>query len=101
MPSEQTTSKIYIDYYTFHYTENMNEEKDVIEKGILISRRRVIELGGSKAVTLPSRWLDIQKWLGREFDELVSVADNLIVLAPPEERERAIELLKKAERSKK
>jgi len=75
----------------------MSEEREVIEKGIIISRRKVIDLGGSKAVTLPAKWLDIQRWLGKEVDEFVSVADNLILLVPPEKEKLAIRILKKLE----
>jgi len=75
----------------------MSEEREVVEKGIIISKRKVIDLGGSKAVTLPAKWLDIQKWRGKEVDELVSVADDLVLLVPPEKKEKAIRLLRKLE----
>jgi hypothetical protein len=68
-----------------------------VEKGIIVSRRKVIPVGSSKAVTLSKRWLDIQKWLGREVTELVSVANDAIVLVPPEKEEKAKRILKMLE----
>jgi len=68
-----------------------------IEEGLIISRRRVVPIGGSKGVTLSKKWLDIQKWLGREVTELVSVANDAIVLVPPEKEEKAKRILKMLE----
>ncbi len=73
-------------------------EKPKIEKGIIVTPpRKVIDLGGSKAVTLPMEWVKIQKWLGKEVSELVSVANEAVVLVPPEKAEKAKEILKKIE----
>lgn len=69
-----------------------------IEAGIIISRaRKVINLGGSKAVTLPKEWVKIQKWLGRDVAELASVANEVVVLAPPEKVEKAKRILRMLE----
>jgi len=70
---------------------------EVIEKGIIISKRRVLTIGGSKAVTLPKRWLDIQKWLGREITELVLIGNEAVVLVPPEKKDLALRILRKIE----
>jgi hypothetical protein len=78
----------------------MNEEKEKVEKGIIISRRKVFELGGSKAVTLSRKWLDVQHWLGNEVTELVSIGNEMIVLAPPGKETKAVELLRKLEERK-
>jgi len=74
----------------------MTEEE--IEEGLIISRRKVLPVGGSKAVTLSKKWLDIQKWLGREVTELVSVANDAVVLVPPEKEEKAKRILKQIEK---
>lgn len=74
-------------------------EKERVEKGVIISKRRVFELGGSKAITLSKKWIDIQTWLGKEVTELVSVGNEVIVLAPPEKERKAIEVLKQLESS--
>jgi hypothetical protein len=73
----------------------MSDEK--IEKGIVVSRRKVFDLGNSKAITLSKRWLDIQTWLGKEVSELVSIGNEVIVLAPPEKEEYAKKILLKLE----
>jgi len=67
--------------------------KEEVEKGIIVSRRKVIPVGGSKAITLSKKWLDIQKWLGKEVTELVSVADDAIVLVPVGKEEKAKKIL--------
>ena len=76
----------------------LTEEKERVEKGIIISKRKVFDLGGSKAVTLSKKWLDIQSWLGREVTELVSVSNKVIVLASPEKERKAVEILRKLEK---
>lgn len=67
---------------------------ETIEEGFVISPRKVFQVGDSKAVTLSKKWLDIQKWLGIEVDEVVSVANSLVVLVSPERKDEAIEFLK-------
>jgi len=70
-----------------------------IEAGIIVSSpRKVIELGGSKAITLPKEWVKIQKWLGREVTELASVANEAVVLVPPDKIEKAKRILKELEK---
>ena len=64
---------------------------------IIVSKRRLISLGGSKAVTLSAKWLQLKKLLGREVYELISVANDMILLVPPEKKERAIKALEKLE----
>lgn len=76
-------------------------EKEKVEKGIVISRRKVFNLGGSKAVTLSKKWVDIQQWLGREVSELVSVGNEVIILASPEKERKAIEVLRRLEEKEK
>jgi len=68
-----------------------------VEKGIITSTRSVIDIGRSKAITLDKRWLMIQKWLGKEVSELVSLANNVVVLVPPEKAELAHEVLRRIE----
>lgn len=72
-----------------------------IEKGIIISKRRILEIGGSKAVTLPRKWVDIQKWLGKEVSELVSLANEAIILVPPGQEEKAKQILVELEKQRK
>jgi len=72
--------------------------EEEIEKGTIKSKRQVFELGGSKAVTLDKRWLMIQKWLGKEVTELVSIANNVVVLVPPEKADLAHEVLREIEK---
>jgi hypothetical protein len=74
---------------------------EVIEKGIIVSQRKVIDLGDSKAVTLPSKWVEFRKWLGEEVTELISIADDMILLVPPEKKDKALKLLKKLEKEMK
>ena len=70
-----------------------------MEKGIIVSRhpRKIITIGNSKAVTLDARWLQIQKWLGNEVTELISVANSIVILAPPDKKEHALEVLRRYE----
>lgn len=74
----------------------MTEEK--VEEGLIISKRKVLPVGGSRAITLSKKWLDIQKWLGREVTELVSVANDVIVLVSPEKEEKAKKILRAIEK---
>jgi hypothetical protein len=77
----------------------MSEEgKEIIEEGLIVSRRKVIPVGGSKGVTLPKTWLDIQKWLGKEVSELVSVADDMVILVPPEKEQLAKRIIREFEK---
>lgn len=70
-----------------------------IEKGIVKSRRKVIDIGDSKAVTLSKKWLDIQKWLGNEITEISALALNeVIVLVPPGMEEKAERILREIEK---
>lgn len=47
--------------------------------------RKIIRVGHSRAVTLPSGWLDYhQKKLGREIKAVTMEIDNLITLAVDE-----------------
>lgn len=74
---------------------------DKVEKGMIVSKRRVLEIGGSKAVTLPKKWVDIQKWLGKEVTELVSLANECVVLVPPGQEEKAKQILREFENQRK
>ena len=70
-----------------------------IEKGIVItSPRKIFDLGGSKAIILPMAWFKIQRWLGKEVSELVSVANEAVVLVPPEKAAKAKRILQELER---
>jgi len=69
-----------------------------VEKGIITSTRKVFEIGGSKAITLSHKWVDIQKWLGKEVTELVSLSNSVIVLVPPGQEKKALEILKQIEK---
>jgi len=72
--------------------------KERIEKGIIVSPpRKILKIGGSKAITLPKEWLDIQRWLGKEVSELASVGNEVVVLVPPDKIDKALKILKKME----
>ena len=59
-----------------------------IEKGLVISRRRVLELNPSTtAITIPAQWWKIQRWLGRELTEVCLVANQAIVVVPLDDEE--------------
>ena len=73
--------------------------KEKIEEGFIISKRMVLPIGGSKGITLSKKWLDIQKWLGREVTELISIADDAIILVSPEKEEMAKEILRQIKKS--
>jgi len=76
----------------------MVKKKDTIEEGIVVSRRRVIKFGdGGAAVTISRKWLDIQRWLGREVDELGMVADSVVILCDPKDTEKAKQFLREWE----
>jgi len=82
-------------------TERRPRAVDEISEGLVISTRAVYDFGpGSKGVTLSKKWLDIQKWLGKDVDELVSVADSIVVLAPPEKRQDIIAFIKAWEKER-
>ena len=72
---------------------------ETVEKGIIVSEkpRKIVDYGNSKAVTLDPRWLRIQKWLGKEVTELISVANSIVILAPPDKKEHALEVLRRYE----
>ena len=74
---------------------------DEILNGLVISRRRVIPVGGSKAVTLSKKWLDIQKWLGKEVDELISVSNSIVLLVDPGKKDEAIRFIREWEKKQK
>ena len=57
-----------------------------------------MEIGGSKAITLPRKWVDIQKWLGKEVTELVSLANDAVVLVSPGQEEKALKILRQIEK---
>ena len=60
----------------------------------LVSLRTLITMGGSKVVTIPSEWLLIKKWLGKDVKALASVAnEKFIVLTEPENEAEAIKML--------
>ena len=67
---------------------------DTVEHGIITSKRKILTVGGSKCVSLSAKWLDIQRWLGKDVSEVVSVANSVVVLAPPEKEEHAKRVLK-------
>lgn len=74
-------------------------EEGEIEKGIMRTRRKVFTVGDSKAVTLPKKWLDVQKWLGNEISEVSSLAmGDMVVLVPPGKEERTEGILREIER---
>ena len=79
----------------------MSEKREEIEEKIIVSKRAVIDLGGSKAVTLPASWLKIQKWLGKDVTEMISVANDVVILVPPEKENQAREILKQFEDERK
>ena len=68
---------------------------EAIEEGIIVSTRSVMPFGGSRAVTLSAKWLDIQKWLGKELKELVSISSpNMVVYVEPDKKDEAIAFLR-------
>jgi len=74
----------------------MSREK--IIDGVIVAKRRLVELGGSKVVSLPKLWLKIQKWLGKEVVELVSIANEIILLVPPDKVDLGIKFLREWEK---
>jgi len=72
-------------------------EKEEVEKGIIRSSRRVIEVGDSKAVTLPKKWLDFHKYKGEEINEVSSLANDIVMVVPEGKEEKAEKILRKLE----
>jgi len=70
-------------------------------KGVHVSRRKIINLTHSKAVTLPKPWITLMKFLGMDLpDELVAIASvnhQIVIYAHPEKAETALELIKNLE----
>jgi len=64
-----------------------------MERGIIVSRRRIITVGDSKAVTLPKTWIKIHEWFGEELTELVFIGKEIAVLVPPGKEDVAKEVL--------
>jgi len=71
---------------------------DTVDEGTITSRRKVVDVGDSKAVTLPRRWLEFQRWLGKEVSEVMLVANSVVVLVPPGKEEDARRILKELEK---
>jgi len=80
----------------------MEVEKTKMKRGIMITPpRKVINLGGSKAVTIPTEWLKFQKWQGRDIKEFSMICNDIIILIPFESKiDEAIELLQEYKRIK-
>jgi hypothetical protein len=71
--------------------------EEIIEKGIIRTTRKLIPIGGSVGVTLPRTWLKIQEYLGEELTEMISIANHIIILAPPGKEEKALKILRRIE----
>jgi len=68
---------------------------------IKTSERRIFEVGGSKAITLPKDWVKFQEWLRKKrLTEVYCVMNNVIILAPPEMKDEITQLLERYERDK-
>jgi len=68
---------------------------------IKTSERRIFEVGGSKAITLPRDWVKFQEWLRKKrLTEVYCVMNNVIILAPPEMKDEVTQLLERYEREK-
>jgi len=65
----------------------------MVDGKIVVSKRRVITVGDSKAVTLPKIWLKLHEWLGKELTELMFVGSEIAILAPPGKEDLAKEVL--------
>ena len=66
-----------------------------VEEGIIVSEpRNVVKIGGSRFISLPSIWFEINKYLGKEVKQLVPIADEVIILVPPEKKEEGKKILK-------
>ena len=70
-------------------------------KGVHVSRRKIINLTHSKAVTLPKPWITLMKFLGMNLpDELVAIASvnhQIVIYAHPEKAGVAIDLIRRLE----
>jgi len=70
---------------------------DEIEEGLISSKRKIIKVGDSKAVTIPKKWLDFHKYKGEEINEVSSLANDLVILVPEGKEEKAKKMLKQLE----
>jgi virulence-associated protein VagC len=67
-------------------------------KGIKESERKIFDIGGSQAITLPKDWVKFVEWLRKkELSEVYCAMDNVIVLAPVEKKKEVLRMLKKHE----
>ena len=65
------------------------------------SERKLFDIGGSKAITLPRDWIKFVEWLRKkELSEVYCAMDDIIVLAPPEKKAEVKKLLEKYEEEK-
>jgi len=72
--------------------------EETVEKGLIVTKRKVITVGKSKAVTLPKKWLEFQRWLGREITEVAVLGNDLVVIAPSDKVEKAKKVLEALEK---
>jgi hypothetical protein len=64
----------------------LNMKKETVEEGMVVTKpRKVITVGHSKAVTLPKKWLDVQRWLGKEVIEMASIGNSAVIFCSPED----------------
>jgi len=72
-----------------------------VEEGELIkeSTRKILPIGGSRGVTLPSDWVKFLEWLRKEkLTEVYCAMDEVIVLAPPDKKDKVRRVLERYER---
>jgi len=68
-----------------------------VEEGVISSKRKIIEVGDSKAVTLPKKWLDFHKYKGEEINEVSSLANDIVMVVPEGKEKKAKRILKRIE----
>lgn len=72
----------------------MTEE---VEEGLITTKRKIIKVGDSKAVTLPKKWLDFHKYKGEEINEVSSLANDIVMVVPKGKEKKAKKILKEVE----
>ena len=69
--------------------------REEIRPGVIISIRRLIQLGHSKVVSLPQPWLKMQIFKGNKLNKIALVAfEDFIVLTTEDKIEHAIKVVR-------
>lgn len=67
------------------------EEFEYVE----VTKRSIIKFGGSRAITLPKKWIDfLERVRKRRIDEIYTLMDEVVIIAPEERVEEFKEFLK-------